>query len=51
MDKRQVLMITSVSTHNTSFVLIGENNRKEEEDTFKPNCIIAYNAAKKLVFY
>ncbi|XP_045467004.1 piggyBac transposable element-derived protein 4-like [Harmonia axyridis] len=50
MDKRPVLMISSVSDHNTKVFPVGKKNRKGE-DVLKPKCITDYNAAKKGVDY
>lgn len=46
MDKRQVLMITTVPSHSDKLIPTGRKNRKGEE-ILKPSPVIYYNKAKK----
>ena len=46
LDKRNVLMISTVPEHSGSLVPSGKKN-KQKEDIFKPESVLAYNTAKR----
>jgi hypothetical protein len=50
LDKRPVLMITTISSHDNNLVETGKKTRTGEPIK-KPSCVVSYNKAKKGVDY